>query len=119
MKCGLKRLDWINMRLRTKFKRRMRETKPQAKFCFLPECQIYQVLEFRIKRKGIAKVVSHLYSLLGTDSRGGCKRCGMLGHLTFQCRNPVQRVLNNEESDNVNLSFDFYPLSTNPIVLVF
>jgi len=25
----------------------------------------------------------------GGESRGGCKRCGGVGHLTFQCRNPV------------------------------
>jgi len=29
----------------------------------------------------------------GAEVRGGCSRCGLLGHLTFQCRNPpVQRV---------------------------
>ena len=27
-----------------------------------------------------------------TDSRGACKKCGMVGHLTFQCRNHLQSV---------------------------
>lgn len=26
---------------------------------------------------------------LGGQNRGACKRCGQLGHLTKQCRNPL------------------------------
>ena len=39
--------------------------------------------------------------LIGTEIRGGCTRCGMLGHLTFQCRNPPLK----QEVDEVRLRF--------------
>jgi hypothetical protein len=29
----------------------------------------------------------------GSETRGGCKRCGGVGHLTFQCRNPIADTL--------------------------
>eukprot|EP01040_Poterioochromonas_malhamensis_P001025 gene1025-1087_t len=35
-------------------------------------------------------LLARISNLSGVESRGGCKRCGMLGHLTYQCRNPVQ-----------------------------
>jgi hypothetical protein len=28
-------------------------------------------------------------NLSGSDTRGACKKCGQLGHLTFQCRNTL------------------------------
>jgi hypothetical protein len=31
-----------------------------------------------------------IFILIGSESRGGCKKCGMLGHLTFQCRNNIK-----------------------------
>lgn len=34
-------------------------------------------------------MLARMSNLSGVESRGGCKRCGMLGHLAFQCRNPV------------------------------
>jgi hypothetical protein len=33
------------------------------------------------------------------SQRGGCGKCGALGHLTFQCRNEVGPIENSESSD--------------------
>jgi hypothetical protein len=38
------------------------------------------------------KLLVKMSNLGGSDSRGGCKKCGMLGHLTFQCRNSTTTV---------------------------
>lgn len=45
-------------------------------------------------RTGLAEQAANIMLLAkmsntGNESRGGCKRCGGVGHLTFQCRNPV------------------------------
>ena len=56
------------------------------------------VLKFRAP---IIKVLCGYY--LGNEARGGCTKCGMLGHLTFQCRNePLNKnkeEVNSEVSD--------------------
>ena len=36
-------------------------------------------------------------TLSGSENRGGCKKCGLLGHLTFQCRNAIQVSAKEEE----------------------
>lgn len=40
--------------------------------------------------------------------RGGCKRCGLLGHLSFQCRNvpQVQKRQSDSDSDSSDSSSD-------------
>lgn len=40
----------------------------------------------------------------GSESRGNCKKCGMLGHLTFQCRNTKPSVT--AEIDSISSSSD-------------
>ena len=36
--------------------------------------------------------LAKMSNLSGSDSRGACRRCGMVGHLTFQCRNPPKEA---------------------------
>eukprot|EP01039_Chlorochromonas_danica_P011084 gene11084-12344_t len=38
-------------------------------------------------QKASLMLLARMSNLSGSESRGGCKRCGMLGHLSFQCRN--------------------------------
>ena len=38
----------------------------------------------------------------GNNTTGACKRCGMLGHLTFQCRNSIQTSNNEANNDSVS-----------------
>ena len=45
-------------------------------------------------------LLARISNLSGVESRGGCKRCGMLGHLTYQCRNPVQSQEAEKESES-------------------
>lgn len=45
-------------------------------------------------------LLARLSNLSGTESRGGCKKCGMLGHLTFQCRNQVAIPAQNRSNDS-------------------
>eukprot|EP00607_Mallomonas_marina_P008509 CAMPEP_0182417204 /NCGR_PEP_ID=MMETSP1167-20130531/1631_1 /TAXON_ID=2988 /ORGANISM="Mallomonas Sp, Strain CCMP3275" /LENGTH=119 /DNA_ID=CAMNT_0024590595 /DNA_START=109 /DNA_END=469 /DNA_ORIENTATION=+ len=35
----------------------------------------------------------------GADTRGACKKCGMVGHLTFQCRNAAKVESEDDDSD--------------------
>jgi hypothetical protein len=50
-------------------------------------------------------LLAKMSNLSGVESRGGCKRCGMLGHMAFQCRNPVAAVeTNNGPSDSSSSS---------------
>lgn len=44
-------------------------------------------------------LLAKMSNLSGSDSRGACKRCGMVGHLTFQCRNPAKETEASEVSD--------------------
>jgi hypothetical protein len=37
-------------------------------------------------------LLAKMSNLSGVESRGGCKKCGMLGHLSFQCRNIATTV---------------------------
>jgi hypothetical protein len=51
-----------------------------------------------------------LRSIEGSGQRGGCRNCGMLGHLTFQCRNPKASDIDKESevgpTENIYL-FEF------------
>lgn len=38
-------------------------------------------------QKASLMLLARMSNLSGSESRGGCKKCGMLGHLSFQCRN--------------------------------
>jgi hypothetical protein len=50
-------------------------------------------------------LLAKMSNLSGVESRGGCKRCGMLGHMAFQCRNPIAAVeTNNGPSDSSSSS---------------
>jgi hypothetical protein len=51
-------------------------------------------------------LLARISNLSGVESRGGCKRCGMLGHLTYQCRNPLNNKVNGENSENSDSSSD-------------
>lgn len=42
----------------------------------------------------------------GGGSRGGCKKCGMLGHLTFQCRNEEKAAKKDSDSSDSYSSED-------------
>lgn len=45
-------------------------------------------------------LLAKMSNLSGSDSRGACKRCGMVGHLTFQCRNPAKEAEVSDVSNN-------------------
>jgi hypothetical protein len=49
-------------------------------------------------------LLARISNLSGVESRGGCKKCGMLGHLSFQCRNPSQskpsEAVSSDDSDS-------------------
>lgn len=52
-------------------------------------------------------LLAKMANLSGVESRGGCSRCGMLGHLTFQCRNPIEiKSSDSESSDSDSDSSD-------------
>ena len=36
----------------------------------------------------------------GSENRGGCKRCGLLGHLTFQCHNEIKPTEQDSDSSS-------------------
>lgn len=67
-------------------------------------------------------LLARMSNLSGVESRGNCKRCGMLGHLTFQCRNPVKQedqVASGDNSDNESSSEseqEVVPIPVAPIV---
>lgn len=44
-------------------------------------------------------LLARMSNFSGSEVRGGCKKCGMLGHLTFQCRNQSSTVEDKDESD--------------------
>ncbi len=50
-------------------------------------------------------LLAKMSNLSGAEHRGACRRCNMVGHLTFQCRNPVaatvaQGVDSSSDSDS-------------------
>lgn len=52
-------------------------------------------------------LLAKMSNLSGVESRGGCKKCGMLGHMTFQCRNATGPVVeNNDDSSSSSSSSD-------------
>ena len=38
-------------------------------------------------------LLAKMSNLSGVESRGGCKKCGALGHMTFQCRNASSGII--------------------------
>jgi hypothetical protein len=56
-----------------------------------------------------------------TEKRGACKKCGMVGHLTFQCRNHLQAVPDASVSANAgdldSLSSDSDDVSVSDVSL--
>eukprot|EP00602_Paraphysomonas_sp_CaronLab_P004416 CAMPEP_0185034358 /NCGR_PEP_ID=MMETSP1103-20130426/24169_1 /TAXON_ID=36769 /ORGANISM="Paraphysomonas bandaiensis, Strain Caron Lab Isolate" /LENGTH=154 /DNA_ID=CAMNT_0027570987 /DNA_START=113 /DNA_END=577 /DNA_ORIENTATION=- len=52
-------------------------------------------------------LLAKMSNLSGSDSRGACSKCGMAGHLTFQCRNdPKAEVQDSDESSSLSSSDD-------------
>ncbi|RYH05354.1 hypothetical protein EON65_44945 [archaeon] len=46
-------------------------------------------------------LLARMSNLSGSESRGGCKKCGLLGHLAFQCRNvPLKKESPTDEADS-------------------
>lgn len=45
-------------------------------------------------------LLAKMSNFAGTESRGSCKKCGMLGHLTFQCRNTIKLKNSFQESSS-------------------
>jgi len=42
-----------------------------------------------LEREESLRLLVKMSNVGGSESRGGCKKCGKLGHLTFQCRNTL------------------------------
>lgn len=51
-------------------------------------------------------LLAKMSNLSGVESRGGCKKCGMLGHMTFQCRNAVAPTEQQNDSSDSSSSSD-------------
>lgn len=51
-------------------------------------------------------LLAKMSNLSGSETRGACTRCGMVGHLTFQCRNTPKSLINKDEV-LFELLFDF------------
>lgn len=64
-------------------------------------------------------LLAKMSNLAGSESRGGCKRCGMLGHLTFQCRNAVQSAIKEEEVSSSSHIFINYQHILIPYTLIY
>lgn len=45
-------------------------------------------------------LLARMSNVSGAETRGACKRCGMVGHLTFQCRNDANPTKAGDESDS-------------------
>lgn len=45
-------------------------------------------------------LLAKMSNLSGSETRGACTRCGMVGHLTFQCRNTPKINVPESESDS-------------------
>mmetsp|Transcript_12654 Transcript_12654/g.19016 ORF Transcript_12654/g.19016 Transcript_12654/m.19016 type:complete len:171 (-) Transcript_12654:73-585(-) len=45
-------------------------------------------------------LLAKMSNLSGAESRGGCKKCGQLGHLTFQCRNVDTKANEKDSSES-------------------
>lgn len=41
------------------------------------------------KQAATLLMLAKISNFSGVESRGGCKRCGLLGHMSFQCRNDI------------------------------
>ena len=42
-------------------------------------------------------LLAKMSNLSGSETRGACTRCGMVGHLTFQCRNTPKATIKDPE----------------------
>ncbi len=61
-------------------------------------------------------LLAKMTNLSGVESRGGCKKCGMLGHLTFQCRNAVGAPVNKNVISSTSSSDSDCELSQNDAI---
>jgi len=49
-------------------------------------------------------LLAKMSNLSGVESRGGCKKCGALGHMTFQCRNQAITAVSKTNDDDTSSS---------------
>lgn len=49
-------------------------------------------------------LLAKMSNLSGVESRGGCKKCGALGHMTFQCRNQAITTISKANDDDTSSS---------------
>jgi hypothetical protein len=61
-------------------------------------------------------LLAKMSNLSGSETRGACSRCGMVGHLTFQCRNlPKSNV---SDSENASSSEDEVIVEVSMITII-
>lgn len=109
--CGRKR----SASIRTDPAKQRNRHPPRIKlkiWCSSQECPIYQVVSLfdsNIPRRSSTYSKHIMYTIwwIGSENRGGCKKCGMLGHLTFQCRNTIQMPSSSAQDDSVRISYIF------------
>jgi hypothetical protein len=60
--------------------------------------------------------LARISNLSGVESRGACKKCGMVGHLTFQCRNNLstQNADKSDDSDDDSAGGEVAPAAAPP-----
>ena len=44
-------------------------------------------------------LLAKMTNVSGSETRGGCSKCGMMGHLRFQCRNTIQLAKPTNDDD--------------------
>lgn len=49
-------------------------------------------------------LLAKMTNVSGSEIRGGCSKCGMMGHLRFQCRNTIQLAKQTADDDVSYLS---------------
>ena len=54
----------------------------------------------QMARQGSLMELARLQNLSGGEARGGCGKCGALGHMTYQCRNDYKLIGENESEES-------------------
>ena len=47
-------------------------------------------------------LLAKMTNVSGSETRGGCSKCGMMGHLRYQCRNTIQLSKSTVDDDDVS-----------------
>jgi hypothetical protein len=54
----------------------------------------------QLQQQGFMDVVKKQVSAMSQDKRGACRKCGNVGHLTYQCRNHLGQTVGEDGESN-------------------